>query len=328
MIVRSSLVALLVGVVVCGCGDDDSGGTQPAPSSSASGPMGGPNFDDDDNPSGDDDDNPFGDDEDETAVDPLPPAELPEPPTTTTCGQSECRDVLVGDIVVAPCCPAGAEDRCGLDLSAVSEFMPLQGECVELEQPGEEDESCPSVLFADVVEMRELPGCCMPEGLCGVVANFSLLADFGCVDPRTLLLGGDEPGAENEPEAMMTDVEFDAQAPTLDAATGNSTASGDSDSAMDGDAGSVVLGDGGALLVLAQQQGGLRSCTPAAVPEPEPQPETDASGGAVDGGNPPSAAVDASTGPDSDAATGAMTGTTRDETSEPSDAATPSTDGG
>lgn len=124
-------------------------------------------------------------------VQPLPPAVPVEGPETQTCGNTTCRDRLVGDIVVEPCCVNG--DGCGLDLDAVSGFMPVTNGCVELDQPGSNDTSCPSVYFDDIVNPRELVGCCRPDGVCGVVADLSdTLANFGCVDPNEFLSGRGE----------------------------------------------------------------------------------------------------------------------------------------
>lgn len=190
---------------------------------------------------------------------PLPaavPAELPE---TRACGDLSCRDVLVGDILVPPCCPDTAEPSCGLELEPVTGFMPLQAGCAALEQPGNRDTSCPDVFFNDPTELRELPGCCTPEGTCGVVANLSLLSDFGCVDPRSFLLGapqGDlqpctpklpEPEPEPEPEPTVVadgGAGLDASAPRADAGGPSADASAEADLPVS-DAGFGAALDGG-----------------------------------------------------------------------------------
>jgi hypothetical protein len=139
----------------------------------------------------------------------LPPAVPVEGPETELCGDTNCRDRLVGDIVVEPCCVNG--DSCGLDVSAVSGFMPVSGGCVALDQPGSTDPACPSVYFDDVANPRQLAGCCRPDGVCGVVADLSdTLANFGCVDPNEFLAGRGEqsPPRENgddEPGVHLTD---------------------------------------------------------------------------------------------------------------------------
>lgn len=139
----------------------------------------------------------------------LPPAVPVEGPQTELCGSTSCRDRLIGDIVVEPCCVNG--DRCGLGLSAVSGFLPVNGECVALEQPGSPDAACPSVYFDEVANPRELVGCCRPDGVCGVVADLSdTLANFGCVDPNQFLSGRGEQsppagGGDEEPGMHLTD---------------------------------------------------------------------------------------------------------------------------
>ncbi len=123
----------------------------------------------------------------------LPAAQPIDDPNTTVCGAVTCRDVLVGDIVVEPCCP-DEKNTCGLDLDRVSEFMSVTPACVALEQPGNDDSDCPDVYFDDAVDPRQLSGCCMESGKCGVAADFTtLLANFGCVDPRAFLTAGDVP---------------------------------------------------------------------------------------------------------------------------------------
>jgi hypothetical protein len=63
------------------------------------------------------------------------------------------------------CCARPAESRCGLVTGTV---------CEELGQRGEIDPSCPTL--PDTV-IGTLPGCCRPEGMCGV---FDTAYGFGC----------------------------------------------------------------------------------------------------------------------------------------------------
>jgi hypothetical protein len=183
----------------------------------------------------------------------------------------DCRDALVGDIVVSPCCPGGTQDQCGLDLSRVAEFMPLRAECVGIDQPGNLDSSCPDVLFDDPTERRELPGCCTASGRGGGMADLSLLADFGCLLADELLLASseeptscspDRPEPEPEPEPEPTqepepDADEDGGAPPdpdrMDASVPEPSDAGEGD-------------------------------VDAADPEPEPAPSSEDAGN-PDGGN-------------------------------------------
>lgn len=184
MTARIAYLIPLVAAFLAACEeDDDSGYLADAGADGGASDEARPDFDRFD----DNDDESPGSDQDPAFPD-LPEAVPPEAPELTTCGEATCRDVLVGDMVVPPCCPEGSSDRCGLDLSLVSGFMPVVDECVEIDQPGNLDSACPGVLFDDPTERRDLPGCCTPEGTCGVWADLSLLADFGCVEPSELLL--------------------------------------------------------------------------------------------------------------------------------------------
>lgn len=199
----SGKAALLLGLLCApACGDDEKGDpADTSPSTSASddtsdGPNRPGNPNNPNNPN-----NPT----------PTPPVNLPpavpvEGPETLQCGNATCRDRLVGDIEVEPCC---VNDECGLDLGAVSAFMPVQSGCAALEQPGSADATCPSFHYDDIVAPRELPGCCRPDGVCGVVADLSdTVADFGCVDPVDFLSGrGQQSPAEpdSRPGVHLTD---------------------------------------------------------------------------------------------------------------------------
>ncbi len=197
---RSAIVAFtLAAAVLSGCDDDPS---KPAETTdaAASDPRG------NDNPTP----NPPRPQPNPQANPPsvLPPAVPVEGPETELCGNTTCRDRLVGDIVVEPCCVNG--DTCGLDLRSVSDFMPVTSGCVALEQPGSADATCPSVYFEDTANPRQLAGCCRPDGICGVIADLSdSLADFGCVDPTEFISGRGEqspPGdVGGDPGVHLTD---------------------------------------------------------------------------------------------------------------------------
>lgn len=208
---RRPLLPVLLSILglVAACSEDDDSADNAKPDSGTANETNSNNggFGRDDNRNDDDDDDNDGDDNQETSNPPidLPPAVPVPDPFRTECGDVTCRDTLVGDIVVQPCCPSEASDRCGLDLDAVSGFMSLQGGCTELEKPGKLDPVCPSVFLDDAVNPRELAGCCNAQGQCGVMADLSdLLANFGCVDPDTFIAGR-APASPPEPTQSPTE---------------------------------------------------------------------------------------------------------------------------
>src|SRR5690349_16428081 len=89
---------------------------------------------------GDDADEPTGDDD------------CPAPPLGTPC----C--ATAGDVRAGAALTKGA---CGVDLSAL---FGGPSACVEFDQPGELDESCPPLEIPDA---PPLPGCCTSQGFCG-----------------------------------------------------------------------------------------------------------------------------------------------------------------
>ncbi len=91
------------------------------------------------------------------------------------CGGTNCPPP---PILGASACCSGA--RCGASGPLTS------GVCVEKNQPGQPDPSCPSYETGALT----LPGCCKPSGYCGVLDT---ALDFGCVDPAQL---GGPPGAK------------------------------------------------------------------------------------------------------------------------------------
>ena len=136
------------------------------------------------------------------------------PPQTTQCGEDLCRDVLVGDIILSPCCVDADRGACGLDLTPL-DYIPVEDGCAELRQPGNQDGDCPAMAFDDPVTPMNLPGCCMPNGLCGVTADLLLVGDFGCVDPRDFLTD-----AMNVPDQLPSCTPMPDEEP--DASTGGS----------------------------------------------------------------------------------------------------------
>lgn len=114
------------------------------------------------------------------------------------CGASLCGDAdLLGFITLPGCCPTDAPpDKCGLDLTAVAQFIGVSLGCVELAQAGDLDKTCPDQNVSAMGQMVTLPGCCRPDNLCGNVVDFSQVApgtNFGCVQGSTFLDGGAAP---------------------------------------------------------------------------------------------------------------------------------------
>ena len=186
--------ALTLGTLVCltlpvACGDDDDNGSTMTPSggSDAGGePNGTPTPEGGSGGAG-------------TSGSMLPPG-LSSMPSSTMCGGEACDSAKVGGAVnVDPCCDsAGA---CGLNtgfLSLVGAKFPEV--CQAHNQPGEPSTTCgaasglvvpfPTPTGATLmVTLDPFPGCCRPDGTCGVVidqvtASGAKLADFGlgCVD--------------------------------------------------------------------------------------------------------------------------------------------------
>jgi hypothetical protein len=83
------------------------------------------------------------------------------------CGGVECPPPSVPIGQVDSCCVG---DKCGI----TSSFLGSQ--CIELNQPGQPDPSCPP----QSIQGFTLPGCCKPNGMCGVMDSF---IGLGCVDP-------------------------------------------------------------------------------------------------------------------------------------------------
>jgi hypothetical protein len=111
------------------------------------------------------------------------------------CGTSTCADTsLAGFITLPGCCPANAPaDKCGLDLTAVAQFIGVSLGCLELGQLGDPDKGCPDQTISAMGQMVTLPGCCRPDMVCGNLVDFSAVApgtNFGCVNGSTFLDGG------------------------------------------------------------------------------------------------------------------------------------------
>ena len=100
------------------------------------------------------------------------------------CGPTTCDDVdIMGFITLEGCCDEINTENCGLDLSPAAGFINVPPGCTELNQPGDVDASCPDVAFDVMGIALDFVGCCLPTGMCGVVADLSLVGvNFGCVN--------------------------------------------------------------------------------------------------------------------------------------------------
>jgi hypothetical protein len=94
-----------------------------------------------------------------------------------TCGSNTCNPITTATMAVLPACCVTGTNACGV-------YTDMAGtQCTETGQDGVLDESCPSeknALNADT------PGCCRPDGKCGLM-SMTLLSS--CVE-RTKYPGG------------------------------------------------------------------------------------------------------------------------------------------
>jgi hypothetical protein len=102
-----------------------------------------------------------------------------------TCGPNTCGDVdVMGFITLEGCCDEVNVDNCGLDLAPAAAFITVPPGCTELNQPGDPDDTCPPLDINAAGMMISLPGCCLPNAMCGVIADLPLPGlEFGCVNP-------------------------------------------------------------------------------------------------------------------------------------------------
>jgi hypothetical protein len=97
---------------------------------------------------------------------------------TITCGTRTCEPGGFG--FVPACCIDN--QRCGIDPPA---FNGADIPCTELDQPGTPDSTCfadRGMADASIDGGLNIPGCCRPNGLCGIMLNLPGL-NFGCMDP-------------------------------------------------------------------------------------------------------------------------------------------------
>ncbi len=113
------------------------------------------------------------------------------------CGTETCAGTgLLGVVALPACCPAGTTNSCGIDSTPVTTFDPRWPlACIELDQPGRMEVSCPMETLTVGVNTLPLPGCCRPAGVCGWFFDLSSLGGptIGCADSTPFLDGGVPP---------------------------------------------------------------------------------------------------------------------------------------
>jgi hypothetical protein len=92
--------------------------------------------------------------------------------------------------IAQPCCGGMNGDLCGLDPAPL--FGPgLPITCVESNQPGQLDSNCPTHAPAGPPwNGVTLPGCCRPDGKCGVQDGVTML---GCIEQNLFGVAGEPP---------------------------------------------------------------------------------------------------------------------------------------
>jgi hypothetical protein len=94
---------------------------------------------------------------------------------TMVCPAEVCPNTVPGS---PGCCTNSG--RCGLDLSGVAGSVGIGPGCQQLNQPGYIDHSCPSLAQIIGQTGPDFPGCCRPDGTCGVAVSAPGLS-LGCV---------------------------------------------------------------------------------------------------------------------------------------------------
>jgi hypothetical protein len=88
---------------------------------------------------------------------------------TVPCGNATCQSQRAGNFVVEACCTA--KTNCGFILPPTA-----AGQCVEKNQPGALDTSCPTRQ----VGATTFKGCCKPTGTCGLHEENQFGLGLGC----------------------------------------------------------------------------------------------------------------------------------------------------
>jgi hypothetical protein len=110
------------------------------------------------------------------------------------------------------CCARSHDNRnvCGVDKSIVSNGS--SGTCFPLAQPGVVDEKCP-LGDPNPYTLEPLPGCCTPDGICGVMRDYVGLGcstmdsypPVSCAEAATLDAGPDASNDGGTEESFSID---------------------------------------------------------------------------------------------------------------------------
>lgn len=200
-LVKAFFALSMFAFVPLACGDDESN-PNPSPSDGGESNAGGPNT----GRAGEPASGGMG------GGSPMLPPGISDMESTIECAES-CESARVGALgqfyYIDPCC-AGAEEACGLN----TQFLDLTGasfgedSCQPKNQPGELDEACPATEAAMIpfgaasAPLVPFPGCCRPNGICGVQVNEVLLMlgqaatpignlELGCVDAEPFFSNAD-----------------------------------------------------------------------------------------------------------------------------------------
>jgi hypothetical protein len=135
-----------------------------------------------------------------------PDAGPPDPGPPVMCGELSCEGrVLAGAVAFTACCTAAGTGvqgdpleiagrgpgLCGINLSA---SMGGASACVQVDQPGTLDPSCPTVTGAG----GTMPGCCTDEGYCGAMESFLALGCGYLSGSRGARCGSGDAGIEDD----------------------------------------------------------------------------------------------------------------------------------
>jgi hypothetical protein len=125
----------------------------------------------------------------------LPPG-ISDVPKTIEC-DGDCSSATLGvataSFYLDPCCGGENHDQCGVDTTFLSPAG-AGSSCEPRNQPGSLDTACPSSSAAAMPGMSTgltfdpLPGCCRPDGSCGIMLN-AVTAGGGLIPLAQLGLG-------------------------------------------------------------------------------------------------------------------------------------------
>jgi hypothetical protein len=151
-------------------------------------------------------------------------------PPTVVCGTKTCEGFDLGGMALAPCCPPGEMNACGLSIGGVICFTST---------PGTPDPTCPDVTIP--MAPTPAPGCCTATGVCGA----DIGAPLGCNDVSILTGGGATP-CGGDASTPPRDSGSDAPQPPADSGPGGDAGPSDSGSSdgTGGDSGGSDTGPG------------------------------------------------------------------------------------